>query len=118
MHECVNAMLLGWIMFADGANGHRSCTFFFASFLNLLGPVSAPCGMLRFRVTARKWNNFAGLSRCSPQRAHRVKVTAHHEFVKVSFFGSLFFLDIEKIQSGFEEAHAQKHKIVRKKSQA
>ena len=91
MHECVNAMLLGWIMLADGANGHRSCTFFFASFLNLLGPVSAACGMLRFRVIARKWNNFAGLSRCSPQRAHRVKVTAHHEFVKISFFGSLFF---------------------------
>ena len=63
---------------------------FFESFLNLLGPVITVCGMLRFRVIARKWNNFAGLSRCSPQRAHRVKVTAHHEFVKFSFFGSLF----------------------------
>ena len=50
MHECVNAMLLGWILgskfyiaaFADGANGHRSCTgqrcfFPFESFLNLPG---------------------------------------------------------------------------------
>ena len=64
--------------------------FFFESFLNLLGPVMTACGMLRFRVIARKWNNFAGLNRCSPQRAHRVKVTTHHEFVKISFLGSLF----------------------------
>ena len=69
---------------------HRLEMFFFESFLNLLGPVITVCGMLRFRVIARKWNNFAGLSRSSPQRAHRVKVTAHHEFVKFSFFGSLF----------------------------
>ena len=89
---------------------HRSEMFFFASFLNLLGPVSAACGMLRFRVTARKWNNFVGFeplltTACTSSQSNRTS------WICESFmFWFTSFLSLRKFNQVFEEAHAQKHK--------
>ena len=111
--ECMNAWMQCYL---DGLCSQMvqmviEVARFFASFLNLLGPVSAACGMLRFRVTARKWNKFCWLeplltTACTSSQSNRTS------WICESFmFWFTFFFDIEKIQSGFEEAHAQKHKL-------